>query len=529
MKTLSPGRGVSRRKSAISAACLLFPGGCRAFAAVRRALCLGLLAASPLCARAEAGLDAAPSSVWFPIVAPTRISANITATEEPALGGPPRAAQTIVKHGDGYSQFSWSGLNLAIPKDRLLCVPVYLGDFEGPGGFALSLTIQLKNESGAISYNFSAGAFRANRWSYLPLWDPASPASAAFSKPGTSVVAADTGFDFSRPVTEITMAPNNLPVGAKLSIGSLETAARTRPVLVVTDDITDDSTYTHIVPIMEAAGFRGGLRIGGFKDASYSPGIVAKLRGAYDKGWDVYNGSWSRTGLNTATTSGFFEEEIVACKTRAAEQGFTRGMTWFSSAGNSLPKQAICREIGAKTGMTIFKSGGGVGNVNLLPPGGIELPAIVTSVGMGGYRELQATGKAGSSTLVVSPHAVGLREGCAVSGPGIAPGTTIARDGIRGATVTLSIPLVADVSGPVTFTDSYEAHQALADGLVFTGGVLVYFLHDLQPEGRPPSRISFPAEDFARVVAYWKARKDAGLLEVLTPSELDARLRGSAQ
>ena len=33
-------------------------------------------------------------------------------------------------------------------------------------------------------------------------------------------------------------------------------------------------------------------------------------------------------------------------------------------------------------------------------------------------------------------------------------------------------------------------------------------------------------EDFTRLVAYWKAQSDLGLLDVVTPSQFDALMRG---
>lgn len=468
----------------------------------------------------------AKPTVWFPVTVPTDTSANVVVAAEDARGLPPQACQTITKTNAGYASFAWSGLSLPLPANRLLHVPIYLDDFQVPGGYSLSLTVQMTNEGGSISYSFSANAFKAAGWTYVPLWDPATPANAVFSKPGTSFVVADTGFDFSKPVTAIRMVPNNLPAGAKFSIAAIETATKTKPVIVVTDDITDDSTYTHIVPIMEAAGFRGGLRIGGFKESSYSGGTVAKLRKAYDNGWDVYNGSWSRGGMNGATTKEVFAKEVLECKTRAEALGFTRGMTWFSGAGNSLPSQALCREMAPQLGVKVLKGGSGLGLVNIIRADGVDDPAIMTCVGMGGSGALAATGVRGESMVIIAGSRA-LRDGAAVSGPGIGAGARIAAHGVHGNTVTLTVPNTDNVAGPVTLADSYEAHAAIADGLIYTGGAVVYFMHDLKPASAAPSSISFPVEDFTRLVAYWKAKSDQGLVDVVTPSQFDAIMIGT--
>ena len=464
-------------------------------------------------------------TLWFRMVTPTEISANAVATPDPARGIPALACQTITKQSAGYSAIAWSGLNLPLPENRLLHVPIYLEDFQAPGGYSLSLTIQLTNTGGSISYGFSANSFKAAGWSYIPLWDPATPANAVFNKIGTSSVEADSGFDFSKPVTSIRMMPNNLPAGAKISIGSIETATRTKPIIVVTDDITDDSTYTRIVPIMEAAGFRGGLRIGGFKEPSYSAGNMARLRKAYDNGWDVYNGSWSRAGMGGATTREVFESEVLECKKRAETLGFTRGMTWFSGAGNGLPAQSLCRSVAPGLGLKVLKGGGGLGFVNIIRADGPDDPAIMTCAGMGGSGNRLATGGRGEFTIVV-PESRALREGAAVTGPGIGRAARIAPHGVRGSVVTLTVPNTDAVAGPVTFADSYEAHAAIADGLLYTGGAVVYFMHDLKPAAAAQSVISFPVESFARLVSYWKAKSDLGLLEVVTPSQFDAIMRG---
>ncbi|HSI09889.1 MAG: hypothetical protein ACAH89_08585 [Rariglobus sp.] len=460
------------------------------------------------------------------MVAPTEKSANVVVAAEDARGLPPQACRTITKTNAGYASFAWTGLSLPLPANRLLHVPVYLDDFQAPGGYSLSLTVQLTNAGGSISYSFSTNAFRAAGWTYVPLWDPATPANAVFSKLGTSSVVADTGFDFSKPVTAIRMVPNNLPAGAKFSVASIETAVKTKPVIVVTDDITDDSTYTQIVPIMEAAGFRGGLRIGGFKESSYSAGNIANLRKAYDNGWDVYNGSWSRGGMSGATTREVFEREVLECKTRAEALGFTRGMTWFSGAGNSLPAQSLCREVAPQLGLKVLKGGGGLGLVNIIRADGADDPVIVTCVGMGGSGTQSATGVRGELTITLAQSRP-IREGTTVSGPGIGAGARIAPNGVRGNTLTLTVPNTDDVAGLVTLADSYEAHAAITDGLIYTGGAAVYFMHDLKPASAAPSSISFPTEDFTRLVAYWKAKSDQGLVEIVTPSQFDAIMAGN--
>lgn len=252
---------------------------------------------------------------------------------------------------------------------------------------------------------------------------------------------------------------------------------------------------------------------------------MAKLRKAYDNGWDVYNGSWSRCTLNGATPEEVFENEILQCRTRAAALGFTRGMTWFSGAGNGLPAQSMCRTVGSKLGMKVFKSGGGMGLVNIIRTNGIDDVAIVTSVGMGGCGPQTATGVRGESTIVV-PNSRALRDGAAVSGPGIGVGARIAPHGVHGNKVTLTVPNTDNIAGPVTLADSFEAHKAIADGLLYTGGAVVYFMHDLRKASEPPTSISFPVEDFSKLVAYWKTLSDSGLLDVVTPSQFDAIMRG---
>lgn len=467
-------------------------------------------------------------TVWFRMVAPTEKTTNVVVTADDERGLPALACQSMTKTNSGYASFAWSELNLPLPANGLLHVPIYLDDFQAPGGYSLSLTIQLVNAGGTISYNFSANAFKAAGWSYIPLWDPATPANAVFTKVGTSSVTADTGFDFSKPVASIRMMPNNLSAGARISIGSIETATKTKPLIVVTDDITDDSTYTQIVPIMEAAGFRGGLRIGGFKESSYSAGNIAKLRKAYDNGWDVYNGSWSRVGISGATTKEEFAKEVLECKTRAEALGFTRGMTWFSGAGNSLPTQSLCRAEAPQLGLKVLKGGSGLGLVNIIRADGVDDPVIVTCAGMGGGRSQTATGVRGESTIVITNNRA-VREGAAVSGPGIGVGARVASNGVHGNTVMLTVPNTDNVAGPVTLADSYEAHVAIADGLIYTGGAVVYFMHDLKPASAAPTSISFPTEDFTRLVAYWKAKSDQGLVDVVTPSQFDAIMRENAR
>ncbi|MFZ2655188.1 MAG: hypothetical protein WAX69_09720 [Victivallales bacterium] len=460
--------------------------------------------------------------IWFPMVEPTRISAG-SVSKSDTRGLLPLPCQTITKQDAAHSSLAWSGLNLPLPADRVLHVPIYLDDFQA-GGYSPSLSIQLTNAGGEIRYSFSANSFKAAGWSFIPLWDPSTPADAVFSKIGTSWIVEEKGFDFTKPVRSISIVPDNLPAGAKISIASIETAAKTKPVIVVTVDICDDSTFQYIVPIMEAAGFRGGLRIGGSKERSYSEDRMAKLRKAYDNGWDVYNGSWSRCGFNDASTPELLEREILECRKRAEVLGFTRGMTWFSAAGNVLPSQSVCRTVGSRLGMKAFKDGGGIGRVNIIRSDGVDDPAILTCTGMGGSWIRPASGVCGESTIAM-PNVRSLREGSAVSGTGIGVGARIAPHGVHGNTVVLTVRNTDDIAGPVTLSDSLEVHMAFADGLLFTGGALVYFMHDVRKSSEPPTSLSFPVEDFTRLVAYWKAKSDLGLLDVVTPSRFDAIMR----
>lgn len=464
--------------------------------------------------------------VWFPITPPSELSPNLACASNPALGIPPLACQTITKTGTAYASFSWTGLSLTFPKDGVIHIPIYLEDFQAPGkNFSLSLTVQLTNAGGSISYSFSSAGFRAAGWTYVPIWNPATAANAVFSKPGMSFVTADTGFDFAKPVTAIRFVPNNLPTGATIFIASPEVASKVKPVIVITDDITDDSTYTEIVPIMESAGFRGGLRIGGARESGFSDRMISKLRKAYENGWDVYNGSWSRISLSGSTTREVFESEVRDCQTRARELGFTRGMTWFSSAGNSLPPQSLGKAVARELGLSVLKSGGGLGFSNITRVEDEAGPANVRSAGVGGANSQPAKGVRGESTIVITNNR-SIREGTRVVGLGIGEGAVVAPNGVQGNTVTLTVPNAGDVAGPVTLTDSFEAHKALADGLIPTGGAIVYFMHDLKPASSPQSVISFPIEDFEKLVAYWKRKSDAGQLEIITPSRYDALMRG---
>jgi len=200
-------------------------------------------------------------------------------------------------------------------------------------------------------------------------------------------------------------------------------------------------------------------------------------------------------------------------------------MTWFSSAGNSLPSQSLGKAVARDLGLTILKSGGGFGFSNITRVEDEAGPAYVTSAGMGGANSQPAKGVSGESVIVITNNR-SVREGTRVEGEGIGKGAMVAPNGVRGNTVTLTAPNTGDVAGPVTLTDSYEAHKALADGLIQTGGAIVYFMHDLKPASAPQSVISFPTEDFEKLVAYWKSKSDAGQLEIVTPSRYDAIMKG---
>lgn len=459
---------------------------------------------------------------WWTPAAPNTISATGTSAADTSRILHRASARTFTQVSAGFLNITYSGLNLAMPSNGLLVVPVFLEDYTS-AGYSPVMLIVLTNASGSITYKYAGTALKPG-WNLLPIWNPATDANAAMLRPTLCEVNANTGFNFAQNVTQIQFQPTSFAAGSTWSLAAVETMSKIKPVAVLTNDVTDTSTYTVFTPLLEAAGFRAGIRLGGFSDSSYTSGNISSLRAAYDNGHDVYNGSWSRTSLTDSTTDDVFAAEVLGCHNRAVSLGFGRGLTWFSTTGNSLPSPQIRRGIAPMLGMKVLKGPGG-SPVNVCSAMGVDDPLHITATGIGGFSNTTGTGTSGTNQLTIaSPSAVKI--GRSITGAGIPAGTVITQ--MVGSVATLSNNLTQDLTATaVQISDSYYSQSLLVAALLYTGGVLVWFCHEFIAAANAQSSTSFTTEDFTSLVALLKTHSDAGNLEVVTPSQLDLIMEGA--
>lgn len=465
-------------------------------------------------------------TVWYALSTPTSLSGNVTVATDATMLLSRASCITFTQTTAGFTQNDWTSLSLAMPANGLLMLPCYFGDFNG---VAPSFTVVLSNAGGSITYSFSGAAIKLECWCQMPLWNPATAANAAFVNPGPCSVSANTGFNFASPCTSISIRISNMAVGMQYSFGAIETMAYTRPAVCFTNDVTDGSSFSFFKPALEAVGLRGGFRIGGFTDSSYTGSNIANLQTVYAAGHDVYNGTWSRTSLTASTTRDFLAKEILACHNRAVSYGFTRGMTWLSTAGNALADQRLNRIIGPLLGYKVFKSGGGSGLVNLVSSSGVDDPYNLLTAGLasgnGSATSWTVSGTIGQTTVTASGTPTSLRIGVTLVGTGFAANSIVTN--LVGNVITISQPLTSTIAASaVSIASTAASFQVLFDALLYTGGLLVYFTHDFIAAAGTQTGTSCVSEDITTFLAYIKTKIDANLVDGYTPSQVDLLLQG---
>ncbi len=379
---------------------------------------------------------------------PTGNATNLTIAADSTMLLRDNQVVSVTNVTTAYAPVSFT-TSFAVPASGLFYVPVYMPDYEA-GGYNPTIEINVTcSDSTAVKYTFAATGLRAGAWNYLPIWDNTTALDSAFQKSGVSYTAA-AGAIAGKTVTGFNIVRYNMPAGSVWYVGNVTTGKRVRPAIVFTNDVTNNSSFTYFQAALESRGMRGAFRIGGFSESGFTDqGRINFLRAAYNNGHDVYNGSWSRTALNASTTELVFAREVLACHNRAVELGFTRGMTWFSSSGNSLPSQAMCRSFGPKVGYRVFKAPNGIGVINTMQGGTDE--------------NLYAT-PCGSTTL--------------------------------------------------------SALTAAYNGLKIAGGSMIHFSHEFVAAS--PTGTATLQSDFDAFLDLLKADMDAGLVDVLTPSQFDS-------
>lgn len=289
----------------------------------------------------------------------------------------------------GYIESVWTGLNLAIPADGLLQALIYLDDYQNGAASPLSGTIDIKltNAGGTNTYKFSSATFKPG-WNTLQLWNPATDAHHVCNKNGVSYLSAST-FNYASSCTQISMVVNNAALNSRVILAGVFTQTKVKPMVCMTFDTSALDVFTNFVPVWKARGLSAGLRAGGTAFYRTTPEYKAGLLAAMSDGFDVYNGSWTRANLNTATTAAAFASEVGLQQNWMSRNGLSRGANMFSSAGNALPKASVYRDILPKFGVSLAKSGNGQGSASFFGPAGLDDPLALTAKGWGGMTAAQ--------------------------------------------------------------------------------------------------------------------------------------------
>lgn len=365
----------------------------------------------------------------------------------------------------GYIESTWTSLNLTVPADGLLQALIYVDDYQNGAASPLSGTIDIKltNAGGNNTYKFSSTAFKPG-WNTLQLWNPAADANHVCNKSGVSYLSA-SAFNYSAVCTQISLVVNSAALNSRVIFAGIFTQTKVKPMVCMTFDTSALDVFSNFVPAWKARGLTAGLRAGGTSFYRTTPEYIAGLKSAMADGFDVYNGSWTRLNLNTATTAADFAKEVGLQQNWMSRYGFQRGANLFSSAGNASPKASIYRDVFPKFGVSVAKGGGGQGSATFCGPAGFDDPLCLTVKGWGGM----------------------------------------------------------------------TAAQNQVQGLLQTGGILMWFAHDcpvydwVSPRDGPSvtNGGGMWAEDAPLIADYLKTLVDAGSIDVVSPSQLAEILDGT--
>lgn len=347
--------------------------------------------------------------LWWPTVPANTAAATYAAYSGPALliAAATTSNPVEISFVGGYSNTSFTGLSVTPPSDGLMQLMLWVPDWESgdanPLGGGLNITLTMANGTSA-SYNFSTVAVRPG-WNTVQLWNPLdADQQAVLNKSGISYTSGTPTITYATTISSIALQCNSPVAASKLRIGGLYSQTVVKPMICMTFDTSNPDVFDNFCPVWIAAGLKASLRAGGNnanRDSPFFSGLSLreKCRLVYDKGMDVFNGSWSRLGLSAGTTEAQLASEVGLQTNWQNLAGLPRGGVLFSSAGNGLAGAALCRKVMPKFGVTLAKTGGGAGRIKPFGPAGLDDRLAITSTGWPGrtaalqqIRVLQKTG-----------------------------------------------------------------------------------------------------------------------------------------
>lgn len=332
--------------------------------------------------------------IWF---APTAISgtavrtANLD-TSASYLAQSNVAASTpllINNLTNGFTSLSWGSLNLAMPSDGLLQGLVWVDDYENGAAAFNSLSVTITGASGAVTYGYAIGSGLFPGWNTIQLWNPATPANAVCANTGVTWITANTGYNFTDPITAINVTLNTPTAGAVTRFAGLFTQTKVQPMAIMTFDTSAQDIFANFVPLWKSYGWSAGLRAGG-ADSYRSPTWSTPLKTALGLGMDVYNGSWSRIGSTTSTAAAVLSGEAGRQQNWASRNGLGRGGTLFSTLANSSAKQSVMRTVFPALGIKTAKAGTAPYLATMIGPAGLDNRYNVKALGMQGITLMKA-------------------------------------------------------------------------------------------------------------------------------------------
>lgn len=322
---------------------------------------------------------------------------------------------------------------------------------------------------------------------------------------------------------------NELSGGAKNCVttwDALYTNCSGRPTVILTHDDVCLSHYQTLYPLMVERGLVGTLYIPpGYVGSSGVRMTLAQLQAMYASGWDCGVDSWNDQPY---TVGGGYANDAASIADMADIQaylvanGMSRGMnhlcypngTWSESLCTAMDAAGVIHTARTTEPQSTFDRFG-LGNIgktigSMGMTGAQTTAAIIAQIDLiiaRGATQFFYNHDVSECVATISTASTTTITVTGITSGSISPGMTVTGTNIPAST-TITSQLTGDMGGTGTYVISHQA-TGTASGITMTG---------------VPSSIGWSTTKMITILDYIKAKKDAGLLDVLTVSQYWARV-----
>lgn len=304
-----------------------------------------------------------------------------------------------------------------------------------------------------------------------------------------------------------------------------------RPTIIIGFDDTAVTQYTVAYPYMAARGLKGCIAVvPGYMDQSGRM-TSAMMQELYNAGWDANLNSTDDGPFTGKGTVQAALDDLAACKTYCQNKGWTRGNDFFVYPNGSYqvsPTRPLISSV-TTNGTTTATMGSTSGIVAGMHMGGFNVPTGTTVVSVDSATQVTLSNAVPAATKpanfvdLTSPFSY-TKLPLAFKAAGYKIGRTTQNRGgfLSRFGITDRGGVLAPGNGVSGST--LDASKTLIDNAILRGETLEFYIHGINAQGG----INTDEAKFYGLIDYITEKRDAGLLDVLTKSEVWARDGGSS-